>query len=167
MQETNLPEITRPGLEPTPQVAAEQQRLLEMEETIRMLVRRNQDMERQFRNEIETLKQPAENRRTLTPTPPTHPVDPIQQDDQGSSNSIHHRHGAARPLPNDDNQPRPGSDQEPNQAPARRGYGEGGASQRQDTAAPSSPTPGTTLGWMQHWAPKSTHRIGLRHRNEV
>ena len=83
MQETNLPEIARRGLEPTPQVAAEQQRLLEMEETIRMLVRRNQDMERQFRNEIETLKQqhlmqPVENRRTLTPTPPTHPVDPVQ-----------------------------------------------------------------------------------------
>ena len=86
VQETNLPEITRSGLELTPQAAAEQQRLLEMEETIRMLVRRNQDMERQFRNEIETLKQqhlmqPAKNRRTLTPAPPTYPVDPVQQDD--------------------------------------------------------------------------------------
>ena len=53
----NFYEIPPTTFKPAPQVTAEQQRLLEMEETIRMLVRRNQDMERQFRNEIETLKQ--------------------------------------------------------------------------------------------------------------
>ena len=118
VQEASLPEIPRPSLEPTPQVAAEQLRLLEMEETIRMLVRRNQDMERQFRSEIETLKQqqlmqPMENRHALTPAPPT---GPIQQDDQASSSSIHNRREASRPPTNDDNQPRPRPDGEPNQA---------------------------------------------------
>ena len=79
-----------------------------MEETIRMLVRWNQDMERQFRSGIETLKQqqlmqPVENGCTLTPAPLVHPVDPAQQDDQASSNSIHNRRGADRPpLNNDD-----------------------------------------------------------------
>ena len=100
----NFHEVPPTTFEPDPQVAAEQQRLLEMEEMIRMLVRRNQDMERQFRAEIESLKQQhpvpsSENRRALTPVPPVQQVAPIQQDDQASSSSIHNRHEATPPPP--------------------------------------------------------------------
>lgn len=40
-----------------PSLATNQHRMLEMEETIRMLVRRNQEMERQFPIEFENLRQ--------------------------------------------------------------------------------------------------------------
>ena len=56
MQETNYHEVPPTNFEPALQAAAKQQRLLELKETIQMLVQRNQDMERQFRTEIENLK---------------------------------------------------------------------------------------------------------------
>ena len=75
MQETNYHEAPPTIFEPASQATAEQERLLEMEETIQILVRRNQDMERQFRTEIENLKQqhtilPPVSRHALTPAPP-------------------------------------------------------------------------------------------------
>ena len=55
-RETNHHGVPPTAFEPAPQVAAEQQRLLEMEEMIPMMVRRNQEMQRQFRVKMEQLK---------------------------------------------------------------------------------------------------------------